>query len=101
MVELTPPKKQNTMSEMNPDDFIQSEQTISNLKRKTSLKLRGEMAKRLRLEPPPLDRHKSIAEYTEYAREVFPGREKLNVVLPCTDVFDVIDEHYSEFDVLF
>ena len=87
-VELTPPKKPGMMSKANPENYIQSEETISSLKRKTSLKLRGETTKRLRLEPPPLDKHKSMEEYIKYAHEIFPNRQKLSVEMPISDFLE-------------
>ena len=47
------------------------------------------------MEPPPLDKYKSMEEYIEYAHEVFPNREKLSIEMPISDFLEEsqVDKH--------
>ena len=87
-IELTPPRPNADMSDLHPADFISSKETVSRIKRKTSLQIGSTSARRLKLDPPPLEEHLTMQAYSTYALEKVPWRNKLSVELPMDDFFD-------------
>ena len=88
--ELTPPKGTSATMTSTTQEFLRSEETINNLRRKSPLELTDSVAKRFKFELPPPEEEMNLKDYSDYYREKLPWREKLNVETPAEYVFKEI-----------